>query len=293
MCCSQEPLGYFVNELHVDATQHLVPNGSRSLVEPVEGTYYSVAHTGTGFTIVNHIEKKAGAAQAERLLYLETNTNQVLDRTVKDDEILTGAFGTVYVQKTCFFNRPVESNYSSVMVMVGSNNDLGRPEIPLQLSDAPESLPPLTSLSLVRIFQHDSEYAVVSANYESSGELGSLNIGRTKAGEVIPGSASTSFHIDSKNPLLATYGIPLRIDVQEYLRSHRLPIHDVALHQEMVLVNRHYGFDKLIRRDQLKDGARVSSQYLRPSVTEEEKILDSECDSRFRQQQSMGLPTVE
>jgi hypothetical protein len=96
---SQEPLGYFVKELRVDGSQHLVPSSSRSLVEPVEGTFYSVAHTGTGLTIVSHMEKKPGATQAERLLYLETNTNQVLDRIVKEDEILTGPFGTVYVEK--------------------------------------------------------------------------------------------------------------------------------------------------------------------------------------------------
>lgn len=293
ICCSQEPLGYFVRELHVDASQHLIPNGSRSLIEPVEGSYYSVDHTGTGFTSVAHIKRTPGAAQAEVLFYLETNKDQVLDRTVKDDEILTGPFGIVYVKKTCFFNRPVESNYNSVTVMVESNQNLGKPEIPVQLSNAPQAIPPLTSLSLVRIFQNDSEYDVVSANYEPSGALGSLDVGKTKGGDVVPGSASTSFQIDSNNPLLEKYGISLRIDVQEYLRSGRLPIRDTALHHEMTFLNQHFGFNKLIRQDQLKDGAVVSSRYLQPLVTEEEQTLDSECDSRFREQRSKGLPTVE
>jgi hypothetical protein len=212
---------------------------------------------------------------------------------VKDDELLTGPFGTVYVKKTCFFNRPVASNYNSVTVMLGSNQDGAGREIPIQLSQVRERVPPLTSLSLVRVFQNGADYVVVSANYESSGELGSLDLGETKGGQVIPGTASTSFRIDSKNPLLESYGIPLRVSVQDYLRGHRLVLPRVALRQELAVVNLHFGFDKLIRQDRLRDGAVVSSQYLRPSVTEEEQNLDSECDSRFRQQQSMSLPTVE
>ena len=292
---SQEPLGYFVKDLRIDGSQHLVPNGSRSLIEPVEGTYYSVDHTGTGLIIVSHIEKKAGAAQAERLLYLETNTDQVLDRTVKEDEILTGLFGNVYVQKTCFFNRPVASNFSHVTVMAGSNKDLSRPEIPVQISETPKDTPPLTSFSLVRVFKTDAGYLLVSANYESSGELGSLNIVETKDGYVIPGRASTVFffRVDLNKPLAEKHGIPLRIDVQEYLHSRRLSLPNVALHQEIVLLNQHFGFDKLIRQDQLENGTVVSSRYLRPFVTQEEETLDSECESRFRQQQAMGLPTVE
>jgi hypothetical protein len=239
------------------------------------------------------MEKKPGATQAERLLYLETNTNQVLDRIVKEDEILTGPFGTVYVEKTCFFNRPVASNFSHVTVMVGSNKDLSRPEIPIQLPAGTKDMPPLTSLSLVRVFQNDAGFVVVSANYESSGGLGSLNIGETKDGYLIPGSDSTSFRVDSKNPLVEKYGIPLRIDVQQYLNSRRLSLPNVALRQEITIVNQHFGFDKLIRQDQLEDSAVVSSRYLRPSVTKEEETLAFDCDSRFRQQQAMSLPTVQ
>ncbi len=295
MARSQEPRGYFVKELRIDSSQHLVPGGFRSLVEPVEGVYYFVFHTGTELTTVEHLEKKAGTAQAERLLYLETNTDQVLDRTVKEDEILTGPFGTVYVEKTCFFNRPVATNFSHVTVMAGSSKDSSRREIPVQFSESPKDIPPLTSLSLVRIFQNDAGYLLASANYESSGELGSLNIAETKDGYVIPGRASTVFffRVDLNKPVAEKYGIPLRIDVQEFLHLRRLSLPNVALHQEIVVANQHFGFDKLIRQDQLENSAVVSSRYLRPFVTKEEEILDSECDSRFRQQQVMGLPTVE
>lgn len=293
---SQEPLGYFVTELRIDNLQHLVPSGSRSQVEPVEGAYYSVHHTGTGFTSVAHIEKKPGAAQAERLFYLETNTDQILDRTVKEDEILKGPFGTVYVEKTCFFNRPVASNWSHVTVMTGSSKDLSTPEIPAEFSESPKDLPPLTSFSVVRVFREHAGYVLAAANYESSGELGSLNIAETKDGYVIPGHASTVFFFqgDWNKPVAEKYGVPLRINVQEYLHSRQLFLPNVALEQEFVVVNQHFGFDKLIRQEHLDDkGTVVSSRYLRPFVTEEENSVESECSSRFRQQQAMALPTVE
>jgi hypothetical protein len=61
----------------------------------------------------------------------------------------------------------------------------------------------------------------------------------------------------------------------------------------MIVMNQHYGHNKLIRQDDLKDGAIISSRFLQPSVTDEENVLDSLCESRFQQQQTLGLPTVE
>lgn len=225
----------------------------------------------------------------QRLLYLETNNDQILDRTVKHDEILRGPFGTVYANKTCFYSRPVASGYSSVSV--GAYSNQLEHEVPIQLTGLPGDLPPLSSVSLVRIFRTDPEYLVVSANYEPNGKLGSLHIDKTKDGDWVSGG--NSLHPDLQDPRLERYGIPARIDVQEYIRLRRLPIPTVRLPHELTVLNRHYGYDKIIRQDTLRDAAVASSRFLRPSVTKEEQILDSVCESRFREQQSMEPPTVE
>ena len=95
-------------------------------------------------------------------------------------------------------------------------------------------------------------------------------------------------------PSLAKYGIPTHIDIQKYLLSRRVSLPDVALDQEKNVMNVFYGFGKFIRQEELKDGAIVTSRWLQPSVTEEEKAtLNPLCDARFRQQQTIGLPTVE
>jgi hypothetical protein len=184
VCCG--PTNYFVNELRIDDRQHLLPIGPHSLSEPKTASYYWFFHTRTGFTTVDHFGSKPGTGRRELLFYLETNRSQSLDRTVKRDEILRGIFGSVYFERTCFFNRPVASNPNYVSISVGSDSislgsDKDEPhENPMELSRGMEEpIPPLTSVGLVRIFHVDPEYVVVSANYESTGELGSLNVGRT------------------------------------------------------------------------------------------------------------------
>jgi len=245
-------------------------------------------HTATGLTLVDDFGKKPGAAQRTRFLYLEADQNQRLDRTVKNDEIAKGPFGTLYANKTCFYRRPLVDGSS---VSVGAYFNQLEHEVPLELSGPPETLPPLTSVSLVRIFRTEPAYIVVSANYESGGELGSLHIDKAVSGDWLSGSV---FHRpDLNGPLLNRYGIPTRIDVTGYLHSRRLPMPVVTQPQEQTLFNLLYGYGKTIRVDTLRNGAIDSSRFLRPSVREEEQVLNSACESRLRQQRSMGVPTVE
>jgi hypothetical protein len=58
-------------------------------------------------------------------------------------------------------------------------------------------------------------------------------------------------------------------------------------------LNQHYGYNRLIRQDELNEGTVISSRLLQPSETDEENALNPQCESRFHQQQTLGLPTVE
>jgi hypothetical protein len=289
---SCEPRDFNVNELRIDSDLHLIPVGSRTLSVPDKGSYYSFFHTWTGLTIVDHMNVRR-SGRSERLLYLETGPNQVLDRTVKDEEILKGSYGTVYSKKTCFYASTLARGHSTVSVGGGNN---GIDEVPIELANAPEALPPLTSVSLIRIFRTAPEYVVVAGNYEPDGKMGSLQISGAKGGDraAYPGGGDYVFPGPMGQPAAwaKQFGIPVRIGVQDYLRSRRLTLPAVALPQEIVVVDLHYGYDKLIRQDVLSDGTISSSRFLLPSVTPEEKILDPLCESRFRQQQAAGLPTV-
>ena len=251
-------------------------------------------------TSVDHWEKKPGAVSRERSLYLEARRDQVLDRTVKTDEILRGPFGSVNAQRECFYTRPIENGFGSVSVEFNSN-DMEH-ETPIEVSGPPQGLPALTSISLVRIFRTGQDYVVISANYEPDGSLGSLNFGAAKDGQPSPNSPSgTSMYrtpdpqvndIQRRElaPTLATYGIPASIAIQKYLRSRALSLPVASLHQERNILNEFYGFGKFIRQDELNDGAIVASRWLQPSETDTLNIL---CDARFRKQQALDLPTVD
>jgi hypothetical protein len=303
-CQSSGP--YYFRELKIDSGMHLsLTDGVNlpSFQEPKVGSYYAPFY-GAFVTSVDHREKKPGAVARERSLYLETGKDQVLDRTVKTDEILKGPYGTVDLQRECFYTRPIQNGSGSVSVEFGYNNP--DPELPSEVPSVWEGLPPLTSLSMVRIFRTSPGYVIVSANYERDGSLGSVNFGTSQNGNPTrTGPFGTSMYrtgdpkVDAiqaveLGPSLATYGIPTHIDVQKYLLLRKMPLPAVAFVQEENVMHEIYGFGKLIRQDQLKEGSIVASRWLQPSVTKEEKeTLNTLCDARFLQQQAIGLRTVE
>jgi hypothetical protein len=302
----QSPIPSYFRELKIDSGLHLVLTGGINLPnfqEPDAGSYYAPFY-GAYTTSVDHREKKPGSVARERTLFLETGQDRVLDRTVKTDEILRGPFGTVNAVRVCFYTRPIENGPGSVSVEFNYNDPAH--ELPPEVSSLAEGLPALTSVSLVRIFRTSPEYVIVSANYERDGSLGSVNFGAAKNGHADQTTPSwTSIYrtpdpqvndLQRKElaPFLTKYGIPAHIDVEKYLASRQMPLPAVAFDQERNVMNEFYGFGKFIRQDELKDGALVASRWLQPSVTAEEKeTLNPLCDARFRQQQAIGLPTVE
>jgi hypothetical protein len=189
---------YYFRELKIDASLHLILTGGINLPnrqEPDVGSYYAPFH-GAWTTSVDHFERKPGAVARERSLFLETDSDQVLDRTVKTDEILRGPFGSIDAVKECFYTRPIQSGFGSVSVEFNVNDK--EHELPSEVSSPAEGLPALTSLSMVRIFGTGPEYVIVSANYERDGGLGSVDFGSAKDGH--PGGTRPLWNGDISDP---------------------------------------------------------------------------------------------
>ena len=297
-CVGCSPTNYFVRGMKIDAEQHLIPVGPKSLRHPDTGSYYMFFHTGTRHTIVNHLTWEDRSADVRQLLYLEAERD-VLERTVKDDQIATGPFGAIVVHKQCFYNRPVSTYRSSIQVLLQSAHpDIGR-EFPGPVPAAPANVPPLTSISIVRIFRAGPQLVFGAGNYEASGTLGSIQSGKIMNGDVQ--WPSPIMMAPPQNDLLRprfdeirqTAGLPPRVEIEKYLRLKRLPLSNTSNPEDRVIVVLVYGFGQLVRQDSLDNGVVTSSSYVRPVVAEEEGILGPECDARFRQQQSMGRPTVQ
>ena len=295
-CNSRGPISYYVSDMRVDRDEHLLPIGPRSLFQPNSGSYYFFFHAATGLTMVSHMERNLGDSEPHRALYLETSRNDQLDRTVKSDVLLRGDFGIVYAQRTCFYNRPVQSNYSSVSIRFESNEYPSAFEQPTVLTSTPEFVPPLSSVSLVRVLRNESEYSLVSADYESSGELRGFQVAKANGGKIFPSTdvqtVSPPDRLNAKDRRLVKYGIPSHIDINKYLSLHHLQLPSASPPEELIWLIQIHDFGKLIRQQQLRAGVPISSRWLQPSSTEEEHTIGPECDSRFRQQRSLGLPTT-
>jgi hypothetical protein len=286
------PTNYFVSAVKIDAQQHIYPVGSKSLKHPNAGSYYMFFH-GAYLTSINHLAFRLGTQDARGLFYMETNRNQILDRTVKDDEVLTGDFGAIVTEKTCFYNRNVENNPASVQVLIQSvDPDIGR-ELPDSLPKAPSNTPPVTSIALVRFFRQGAKLAFASGNYEASGELAAIHSGEILNGDLQPGSSVIFFTAGSEfQTLRSRYGLPPRVDIQSYMHSQRISLTETSLPDTRMVAVVVYGFGRLIRQDSIEKEAVVASRYLRSSVTEEERMLAPMCDHQLQQQQSSGKSTI-
>jgi hypothetical protein len=225
-------------------------------------------------------------------LYLETTRDGSLDRTVKSDVLLMGDFGTIYAQKTCFYNSPIQRGYSSVTATFFSNGYSAHYDKPTVLPDAPEVVPPLSSVSLVRVIHNEADYTLVAADYEVSGELRAFHVARAHDGNIYPATDEASYPLNSKDPRLEKYGIPPILKIDSELTLPRLRLPSVRESEVSTWLIQFHDFGKLIHQQQLREGLPLSSRWLQPSVTEEEHTIGPECDSRFRQQLSMGLPTT-
>ena len=283
------PRTYYVRNVNASVVWGLRPVGRRSIAEPTSGSYYFFFH-GANLTMVDHFERASKELQRQRLLYIESDRAGKLLRTVKDEELVRGAYGALYVVKTCFYNKAVQDYQSGVSV--GAYVSTLEHEVPSVLARMPAAAPQLTAFSLVRIYTSDPGYEVISGNYEANGKLGSLHVSYTKNGEWISGERSR-IDLDKPDPRLKKYAIPLAIDLAQYVRSRRLPPGGIEQSEVVTLVYRHYGFGNLFQEDTLNRDVVTSSRVLQPSVTDEERTLDAACESRFLQQRSMGLPTVD
>jgi hypothetical protein len=278
--------------MKIDAKQQLIPVGPKSLIQPAADSYYTFFHTGTNLTVVDHFAKQLRSADIRQLLYLEADQDG-LEKTVKTDEIVTGPFGAVVAEKTCFYNRPADTYTSSVEVLVQSLNPETAREIPDAIAAEPINIPRLTSISLVRFFHANSHPMFASGNYEANGTIGSIQSGNTVNGDLQPGSSITLPLAPDFDAIRKASGLPRQIEVGNYLNSKRISLPKALDPQERTIVILAYGFGKLIRQDSLGDGVVISSRYMSPVVTVEEHVLGPICDERLRQQNSMGRSTVQ
>jgi hypothetical protein len=297
-CVACNKISYNFSKISTDSNMHVSTSGMM-FSEPAEGEYYYFAHDPAKPTI-DHFYKKHGETTPLRELFLEMDPKQNLIRTVKHDVIMFDpAYGYVYADKLCFYQTGGTVYPNSVEV--GSFFNSLEEDLPVTLKSAPSPLPPLTSISYIRMFHPDPDYFIVSANYEANGDLSTLHVDHTKGGvwvsgtdDVIPKDTSEEGMkaANLKPDLLTKYGIPAHIDVASYLAANKMDVLPTTLPAGRIVLNLHYGWNKVIRQDELNAGRNFGTIYLQPTLTEEEKTLNPVCDAKLQQQQAAGEATA-
>lgn len=105
--------------------------------------------------------------------------NDKLDETVKSTERVQADFASIFLQKTCFYNRSFNSNRNALAI--------GRYDIQAEPAQ-PAPQPPLGTekmssfFALLRVYQDGPGAIVLTGNYEADGRLGSLHVDHTRGG---------------------------------------------------------------------------------------------------------------
>jgi len=295
-CAGCKFINYNFTKLTLDPSLHVSTSGTL-FSDPVEGDYYFYSKDPKTPSI-DHFLKKHG--DANRLLFMELDPKMNLVRSVKHDVIMYDkAYGYVYADKLCFYKTDGTALPNSVEV--GSFFNRLEEDVPATLPGPPAVMPAMTSISLVRMFHPDPEYIVVSANYEANGEISSLHVDKSKGGvwdsgtdDMVPADRSPdSMKAAGLKPdVLEKYGIPTHIDVAAFLHNKHIDLPPVTIVQGRIVMNLHYGWDKVIQQIEIAHDDATTTTYFQPTVTPEEETLNPLCDAGLAKQQAAGEPTV-
>lgn len=255
---------------------------------PVLGSYYTYFGLGIRNTIVTYEHYGQDALDHRRVRYshVEADDQHYIYKFEKNQELLRGAFGTVYTEKTCYFHpRSTEHNYLWVNLYANGFEH----EPPQVWEKPPSDNGKLTHVSLIRVFQRPPGYVVVSAVYSAVGKLRHLWINGSKDGDWVHPSQfpefSDGFLIYSGNQkqrsVLARFGFPDAVDVASYLKDAKPPFAPSQPDLQLSAVDLHYDYGRWVRQDQFVAGGPHTTRYLTYVQTYEDSVLDSDCAKGF------------
>jgi len=86
LCSSCSRTLYFARQVKIDEALHVIPVGKTTAEKPSGNSYYRFFRAGSGITLITHSEVSSQKGVPDQtLVYLETNANDTIDRTVKTD----------------------------------------------------------------------------------------------------------------------------------------------------------------------------------------------------------------
>jgi hypothetical protein len=244
--------------------------------------FYQVWPNQRGRHFVDELVLPVGSSKQFRYnAFHVDNTNRLITRS-KYQELLTGAYGTVYAETTYHYAEDYKAdNWATSFTTALYAADV--PHEPFQMLDSLPSAEALelSAISVVRVFKNGPEFVVASANYAHDGHLESISINGSRDGKwlgdrfTIPGEpgVGSGTLIGGRSSTRQAFGLPGRFPVTSYL-AHPTPVFGSAiLTSSLDVVNLHYNRNRWVKQDSYGDGA-PKTRFLSFQFTAEDKILD-------------------
>ncbi len=251
---------------------------------PPSSSYYSYFH-GAYIDMVSHFVSVDGKSP-QMVLNLSTDADRKLLETLRIEPISKGPYGTLSLQKECFY----KTGYRSQISIRSSLSDTHLPT-PMSLGVLPDRHAPVTEVSLIRIRRSASNYLIAAATYEASGRPGSVwQIEVKPGGEQLSATGySSNFSLRNK---LAELGLLQQFSLLSYEKADSLILPESVQPELQTVVVLRYGFDTILQVDTIREGKRTSSMYLKPYVDSQDALLNERCDSSLEDQLALSESTA-
>jgi hypothetical protein len=185
----------------------------------------------------------------------------------KLQELLSGPYGTVYAETKYVYGKTKGSFFEVMLYANKAEHE------PAQIVDElPKPTPPLSAISLVRIFRAHPEYAVVTAVYDPQGKQQRASIFLSKGGDWFQ---DTDPLRQETLAAIKNHGLPKRFPIPEYLKRQELEWQNVGKANPENVINFHYDYNRWVRQDAYDAAGKRTTRYLTYVVTPEDKMLEA------------------
>jgi hypothetical protein len=241
------------------------------------GPFYWPFTGHTGAYSVDHYDGKQPYPHRVRYSAFAVSAENRLWSRTKRQELLHGAFGTVYAQTQFYYGNTL--GYEGIKFSVSLYANEAEHEPPQIITALPETQLELSAITLVRVFRSPPEYIVLTAQYSPDGYLDFLSVDGAKDGNWAHNSVLQSLDDSlglglgelTKNQI--RFGFPERFPVADYLRKAEPGWKAAAVPSTLDVVNLHYERNRWVRQDSFSARGK-ETRFLTYAVTPQDLMLE-------------------
>jgi len=244
----------------------LEPSGRMTPVEALDQDTFRDDLISAGHTI-NHVGPADADGTRSHFNFFFTDRSYRILYREKDQELLSGTFGTVYAQAIYYYDQRYHCQPTHFEVKAGA----GRAGVEFPAVDQVAAVPlgtTLNAISLIRIVHTPPTITIFSVTYSPDGVLRAFHI------DVSSGSAGVSNSKDSAI-LRDWFGIPASFPIAEYMARPSASWPESNFPEEVTVVNLHYAQNRLVKQDSYAGKKSKGSKILTYRTTPQDLSLAS------------------